>query len=152
MDGECYKGHPSQEVPVPGQSRGMPWSSPPERRGPAAQVGELKTLVIAYARQETLDPLRTLGRSMGFGIAGSVALGTGFVLLLLALLRGLQQITFFNDPGEVNGGTWSWLPYLIVAIAGLVLVALFMWRLMAFARNRQSETETVGGPIQRGSR
>lgn len=136
---------------MPGQSKGMPWSNPPERRGPAAQVNELKTLVVAYARQETLDPLRTLGRSMGFGIAGSVALGTGFLLLLLALLRGLQQLTFFNDPTELNGGTWSWLPYILTALAGLLLVLLFMWRLMAFARDRGSEPEPVAAPIQRGS-
>lgn len=134
---------------MPGQSNGMPWSAPPERKGAGQQLNELKSLVVAYAKQETVDPLKSLGRSMGYGLAGSVLLGTGWFLLLLALLRGLQQIEFFNDPGAVNGGTWSWLPYLITAVAGLVVMLLFLWRLMAFIR-RSNEPGT--GPTGEGQR
>ena len=82
-----------------------PWSAPPEPKGPATQVTELKDMVVAYARQETVDPLRTLGRHLGFGIGGALVIGTGWVFALLALLRGLQRIEFFNDP--VRG--WRWL-------------------------------------------
>jgi hypothetical protein len=125
---------------MPGQSNGMPWSSPPAHKGAGEQIRELKTLVVGYARQETVDPLKSLGRSLGLGIAGSVTMGVGLFLLLLALLRGLQRIEFFNDPLSVNGGTWSWLPYFITALTGTVLMALFLWRLMRFS-GRNSDNE-----------
>lgn len=117
---------------------GPPWSREPEPRGTGTQLNELKDLVVGYAKQETVDPLRSLGRSLGFGIAGSVLIGTGAFLLLLALLRGLQELTFFNDPTSVDGGTWSWLPYLITATVGMLLAVLFLWKLVRFA-SRSSE-------------
>lgn len=109
-----------------------------------AQVTELKTLVVGYAKQETVDPLKSLGRSLGFGVAGSILLGLGLFLLLLALLRGLQQIEFFNDPAQVSGGTWSWLPYLITAIAGLAVMGAFVWRLATFSRRSGARTDHGG--------
>ena len=118
------------------QSTGRPWSKPAPRKGVGAQIGDFKDLVVAYAKQETIDPLRTLGRYLGFGVAGSVTMAVGFGLLLLALLRGLQQIDLFNDPFEVDGGTWSWAPYLITGVVGLVVALLFLGRLISMA-NKQ---------------
>lgn len=126
-------------------SSDRPWSVPPERGGPAAQLGELRELVVGYAKQETVDPLRTLGRSLGYGIAGSVMLGVGLTLLLLALLRGLQQLTVFNDPLTIDGGTWSWAPYLITMVVGVALIAVFIWRLMRFVSSRSSTPPTNPG-------
>lgn len=119
-------------------STGRRWSEPPKPKGAGAQAGELKDLVIAYAKQETVDPLKTLGRHLGYGLAGSIFLGLGLSMLLLALLRGLQRIEFFNDPLEIEGGTWSWLPYLITAAVGLVIVALFIARLMRIMQKRNA--------------
>lgn len=116
------------------QSNGRPWSTTPEPKGAGAQVAELKDLVVGYAKQETVDPLKTLGRYLGFGIAGSVLLGTGFFLLMLALLRGLQEITFFADP------TWTWLPYLITAVTGAVIAVLFLWKLMRMVSSSSTPT------------
>lgn len=82
-------------------------------------VSELWALVLRYAKQETLDPLKALGRYLAAGVAGSVALGIGLVLLTLALLRALQQET-----APHFAGNWSWVPYLIVAAVALVLVGL----------------------------
>jgi hypothetical protein len=130
---------------VPGASTDRPWSAPPERSGPTAQLHELRELVVGYAKQETVDPLRTLGRSLGYGIAGSIMLGLGLTLLLLALLRGLQQIELFNDPLTLDGGTWSWAPYLITLVVGLVLIAVFVWRLMRFVSSRSEATPTNPG-------
>jgi hypothetical protein len=107
-------------------SRTRPWSAPPQAKGPAVQVTELKDLVVSYAKQETVDPLKTLGSYMGYGLAGSVCIGAGISLLLLALLRGLQQIDAVNDPGELDGGTFSWAPYFIVMLVGLVIAGLFL--------------------------
>mgnify|MGYP001812159246 CR=1 FL=1 len=102
-----------------------PWTPPPEPTGPKEQVNEFKDMVLAYARQETVDPLKTLGRHLGFGIAGALLIGAGWIFALLALLRGLQEIEFFNEPGEVGGGTWGWLPYLIVVVAGVVVAGIY---------------------------
>jgi hypothetical protein len=44
-------------------------------------------------------------------------LGIGTVLLLLGVLRVLQ-----NETGTAFAGTWSWVPYPITAILGLVVV------------------------------
>ncbi len=130
---------------MPAESSGPPWATPPERPGPMAQVTELKTLVVGYAKQETVDPLKSLGRSLGLGIAGSVLLALGLFLLLLALLRGLQQIEFFNEPGVVGGGTWSWLPYLITAVIGLLVMGGFVWSLATFSSRSAARTDH-GGP------
>ncbi len=52
--------------------------------------GEAVQLVIDYVKQETLTPLRGLGRYILFGVAGSVALAIGLVILAVAFLRLLQ--------------------------------------------------------------
>lgn len=120
------------------RSNGRPWSQPQERKGAGAQVSELKDLVVGYAKQETVDPLKTLGRYMGFGLAGSLLLGVGLSLLLLALLRGLQRIPLFNDIHDVEGGTWSWAPYGITGLVGAVVVMLFLMKLASATRKRGS--------------
>ena len=124
-------------------SSGLPWKKQSEPKGVGAQVGDLKDLVVGYAKQETVDPLKTLGRYLGFGIAGSVLLGTGIFLLLLALLRGLQEISFFQD------STWTWLPYLITALTGAIIVALFLMKLMRMA---SSSSAPAPAPTSRGVR
>jgi hypothetical protein len=117
----------------------------PQRSGPAGQVVEFKDLVVAYAKQETVDPLRTLGSYLGFGLAGAVCIGTGVVFALLALLRGLQQIEVFNDPAGFEGGRFSWAPYLITTVVGLVIVAL---SLRTLVRLVQSSTPTTSGAVR----
>lgn len=85
-----------------------------------ALATDLWDLVRAYARQETVGPLRGIGRFVAFGLAGSLLLGIGLVLLAVGALRALQ-----TETGTTFEGNWSWAPYLIVlagcaAILGLV--------------------------------
>lgn len=87
-------------------------------------------LVISYVKQETVSPLKALGRFVVYGSVGSVFLGIGLVLLLVSLLRVLQEET------AVFHGNLSWIPYLIVAVAACLVVALAAWRI-------------VSGPAQR---
>jgi CDP-diglyceride synthetase len=75
-------------------------------------AGELKELVIAYAKQETVVPLKSLVRFGVFGVLGSVVMSMGLVLLALAALRALQ-----SETGGAFGGNWSWAPYLITVVA-----------------------------------
>lgn len=86
--------------------------------------GDALQLVIDYVKQETLQPLKGLGRFLLFGIAGSIFLCGGLVLLLIALLRGLQGTT-----GTTFAGNWSWAPYLIVAFGALLFMGLAAWRI-----------------------
>ena len=55
-----------------------------------ASVGEVIDYVKAYAKQETLGPLKGAGNWLGYGFGAAVALGLGLVLMLLGLLRLLQ--------------------------------------------------------------
>ena len=83
-------------------------------------------LVIDYIKQETLTPLKGLGRYLVFGILGSIGLCAGLVLLLVALLRALQEQT-----GSFFAGNLTWAPYVIVAGAALILMGLAAWRIAA---------------------
>ncbi|MEX2292508.1 MAG: hypothetical protein WD691_01870 [Acidimicrobiales bacterium] len=80
-------------------------------------------MATAYAKQETIDPLRGLGRFLGYGIGGAILLGVGSLLLMLAGLRALQTQT-----NTTFSGNLSWAPYLIVAAGGLVLIGLAVLR------------------------
>ena len=85
---------------------------------------ELWELTTAYAKQETIDPLKGLGRFLGFGIPGALLLGIGVSLLLLSGLRALQ-----TETGTAFTGSWSWAPYLIVAVGGVLLIGLALLRI-----------------------
>lgn len=83
----------------------------------ANTVGELKALLVAYARQETVDPIRSLGRYLAFGLLGSLFVGLSAVFLSLGVLRLLQ-----TETGSTFTGNLSWIPYLLTLLA--VVVAL----------------------------
>lgn len=89
-------------------------------------VSELVDLTKAYAKQETVDPLKGVGRYLGYGAAGAVLLGIGVILLMLAALRALQAET-----GTTFTGNWSWAPYLIVLVAAVVVIGLALSRIQA---------------------
>lgn len=88
-------------------------------------ASELWELSMAYAKQETIDPLRGLGRFLGYGVAGAVLLGLGSVLLLLAALRALQTQTDSTFTGNL-----SWAPYGIVVAGVALLSGLVIWRIV----------------------
>lgn len=93
-------------------------------------VQELWALVVAWVRQETLDPIKGLLRYVLFGVLGSVALGMGVVLLALAGLRALQ-----TETGDTFDGDWSWAPYGITFVGCIVVAGLAM-----AARGRRGRT------------
>jgi hypothetical protein len=82
-------------------------------------LGELKDMTVSYARQETVDPLKSIGRFVGFGVGGSFVLGLGLCLLGLSVLRALQ-----TETGDTFTGDWSWVPYLITTAVLLVFAYL----------------------------
>lgn len=67
---------------------------------------EVKDLVLAYAKQETVDPLKALGRFVAFGVAGALLLAVGTVIGALAVVRAIQTETAPHLTGDL-----SWVPY-----------------------------------------
>lgn len=86
-----------------------------------AQIAELWDLVRAYAKQETVEPIKGLGRYAAFGVLGSVLLSLGLVMLLLGGLRALQ-----TETGDTFDGNWSWAPYLIALVGVGAIIALVL--------------------------
>lgn len=91
-------------------------------KGLPTLAGELWELVVGYAKQETVEPLKRLGRFIGFGLVSSFMLGIGLVLLALAGLRALQ-----TETGDTFDGDLTWAPYLIV-VAGSGLFMMIALR------------------------
>ena len=83
-------------------------------------VRDLWQLLLSYAKQETIDPLRSLGRYLALGLGGMTLITLGVVLLGFSALRALQSMT-----GDVFDGFWSWVPYLVVVL-GLGAVIAFV--------------------------
>jgi prepilin signal peptidase PulO-like enzyme (type II secretory pathway) len=84
---------------------------------------ELFAMVRAYVKQETLDPLRGVGRWLAWGTAGAVALLFGAVVGLMGILRLLQAEIFDSTQA------FSFVPYLIVAAVAVVLIWLSLTRI-----------------------
>lgn len=92
---------------------------------------ELVDLVVDYAKQETVDPMKRMGKTVLFGVLGAVLIGVGVTFLALAGLRALQTETdAFDD-------NLSWFPYLVVTMA-LVVGAVLSWVLVGRTREAKS--------------
>ena len=75
-------------------------------------------MLVDYAKQETITPLKTLGRYLAFGVAGSLALAMGFLFIGLGVLRYGQTLDSFD-------GKWSSsVPYVMSLGALLVSIAI----------------------------
>jgi hypothetical protein len=88
--------------------------------------GDAFRLTVDYLKQETLGPLKGLGRFLAWGLAGSCAMAVGFLLLLVGVLRLLQEET-----GSALTGDLSWVPYFAVAALGLIVAGTAAWRITA---------------------
>jgi hypothetical protein len=87
-------------------------------------VPELLTLIIGYAKQETLGPLKQLGRYLVWGLAGAVLIALGALLLTLAVLRALQT----ELAGHLSGSL-TWVPYAGALLFSLLVVGLAATRI-----------------------
>ena len=113
--------------PVPGAAD--------SRNPPLPQlVSELWDLIVAYFKQETVVPLKQLGRWITFGILGALLLGVGVLLLAMAGLRALQEET-----GTTFTGDLSWIPYMILFVA-LVAGGAITWKARGARRRRKASS------------
>lgn len=80
---------------------------------------ELYDLLVSYTKQETTEPLKGLGRYIGYGAFGSVFVALGSTLVVIAVLRVLQ-----TETGTTFTGNWSWAPYLLTLLVAALIIAL----------------------------
>ena len=80
---------------------------------------EFKDLVIGYAKQETLDPLKVVARFVAWGVVGAVLISTGVGLITLAVVRSLQ-----GELGSHLQGSLTWVPYTAGLLFAVVVAAL----------------------------
>jgi hypothetical protein len=83
-------------------------------------ASEVWDLTRDYARQETIEPLKAVPRYVGFGLGGALVGGLGVILLMLSGLRALQTE---DITGTTFQGNLTWVPYLIVIVVALLIVA-----------------------------
>ena len=95
-------------------------------------VTELWQLVLAYFKQETVDPLKLLGMYVAYGFAGALCLGLGGVLLAVGGLRLLQ-----TELHVQLGGDLTWVPYLIVVAVVAVMAAIGVSRIGKVPQGRR---------------
>ena len=79
---------------------------------------EIKDLAVQYIKEETVQPLKDLGRFVAWGTAGSVLVVFGVTLMLLGAL-----------PTWPHSRTWGYYPS-----GGLGLIALILLVLLLLGR------------------
>jgi hypothetical protein len=92
-------------------------------------------LIIDYVKQETLDPVKGLGRYVLFGVVGAVALSIGLAVLTVGLLRLLQ-----GETGSTFTGNLSWVPYVICMVV-VVLIAYLAVRAISRGQTPNGTTD-----------
>ena len=95
-----------------------------EESSKGADLGEIVDYVTAYAKQETIGPMKGAGRWLAFGTAAAFMLGIGLLIVLLGLLRLLQ-----TEWEWAASGSWSWIAYLVVAVVCMIVLAVTLSRI-----------------------
>ena len=90
-------------------------------RNPTGDAKELVDLVIAYAKQETIEPLKGLGKKAALGLGGALLLGLGGVFASIGALRAMQTETDWFEEHNL-----TYLPYICTVIF-LLLLSLIGW-------------------------
>lgn len=108
-----------------GNTAGTGGSSRQRSQSTSEQFNDTVQMVKAYALQETVDPLKTAGKWIGFGIIGAVLIGFATALLTLGLLRLVQT----EWPGTFGGRWTSLLPYLFAFLLCVLVASLAFTRI-----------------------
>lgn len=94
-------------------------------------LDEIRSIAVRYVKDETLQPVKEMGRFAAYGALGSLFIGFGTVLMLLGALRYLQW------QFRVLDGSLSWIPYLIVAALAAIVIVLTGWRIVSGTAKRR---------------
>jgi hypothetical protein len=111
--------------------------------------GDAVQLTVDYLKQETLGQIKGLGRFLAWGLAGSLAITIGLLLLLVGVLRLIQ-----DETGTSLTGDWSWVPYFAVSLLAVAIIGVAAWRITAGPAKRKLPTPKVaksnGALVQAG--
>ncbi len=98
-------------------------------------LDEARRLLGTYVKEQTLAPLKNLGRYVLWGVVGSLFVGFGTLMLLVGGLRLLQDVF------PVFRGSLSWIPYLIITLVGILVIVLLIWRAVSGVPKRRPGAE-----------
>ena len=101
------------------------------KANPMDEAKELQQMLVTYAKQETVEPLKTLGGYLGKGIAGAIFMFLGI------MFTGFGTLRFFQTRVDsFDGGGWGSLaPYGITIAVLAVMIALLV---AAFLRAKKA--------------
>ena len=99
---------------APGPASGGRTGSGTKDEGVGTHFNELLALVIGYAKQETVLPLKNLWRYVAWGLLGIVLFATGALLATITAIRVIQAET-----GNHLHGDLTWVPY----VGGILVVS-----------------------------
>ncbi|HUY05932.1 MAG TPA: hypothetical protein VMU99_01570 [Acidimicrobiales bacterium] len=102
----------------------------PEIKSPRDELQDVLDEAKRYFVAQTLAPLKSIGRKLLFGLSGALVAGIGIVLCLVGLLRVLQI-----EVGNTFAGMWTFVPYFLVAVSGILVSAIVI--LVGFRRYRK---------------
>lgn len=88
-------------------------------KGVSEVVNDLWQLTRDYAKQETIDPLKSIGRFLLWGVGGALTLSLGLLFGAVAVLRALQ-----TETGDRLTGSLNFIPYVAALLFTSVAVAL----------------------------
>jgi hypothetical protein len=88
---------------------------------PLDGVQEIRELVVGYARQETVEPLKRLGTYLAWGFAGALMLFIGTMFVSVGTLRLGQSLD------GLAGSSWASLVPYGMAFGVLLLVAIVLF-------------------------
>jgi uncharacterized membrane protein YidH (DUF202 family) len=99
------------------------------KTNPLEGAQDIQRLLIDYAKQETIDPLKTLKRYLTSGLLGSILMFLGVTFLGMGTLRLLQTLEVFE------GNSWASLgPYGITIVVFLLAIGILMFSMMRAKR------------------
>ncbi len=94
------------------------------KANPVDGAKELQQMLVAYVKQETVEPLKTLGGYLAWGIAGAIFIFLGVMFLALGTLRFFQsEFTTFEGGGWQSAGPYGIALGILVVLIALVLLA-----------------------------
>lgn len=101
-----------------------------EPPSPRQEFEQLLDETKSYFIAQTLAPLKGMARTLAFGLLGAIFAGIGVVFCLIGVLRVLQ-----TEVGNTFAGTWTFVPYVAVALSGILISAVVA--LLGFRRYRK---------------
>ena len=85
---------------------------------PPSPHEDVLDLVVSYAKQETIEPLRGALRWILWGLVSMAFICTGLVFLVLGVVRASQDVL-----GESFQHSWSFVSYFVGVLACGIVVA-----------------------------